>query len=80
MAEWRGKPKRTPDDLSPYWHRSPYLAEFFVQATMPKIMTTLPYELFEKLKEEVEKRFGSFSALTLNKAIVQALEKWIAER
>ncbi|MFB0561944.1 MAG: hypothetical protein ACETWM_12145 [Candidatus Lokiarchaeia archaeon] len=80
MAEWRGKPKRSLDDMSTYWHRSPYLAKFFVQAAMPKVMATLSYELFERLKEAVEKRFGSFSALTLNKAVVEALEKWIAEQ
>jgi hypothetical protein len=80
MAEWRGKPKRSRDDMLTYWHKSPLLAKFFVQATMPKIMATLSYELFESLKEAVEKRFDTFSAVTLNKAVREALEKWIAEQ
>jgi hypothetical protein len=80
MAEWRGKPKRSYDELTPYWHRTPILAKFFVQATMPKIMTTVPHELFEGLKEAVEKKFGSFSAITLNKAVREALEKWLNEQ
>lgn len=80
MAEWRGKPKRSRDDMLDYWHRSSLLAKFFVQTTMPKIMTTISYELFESLKETVEKRFDTFSAVTLNKAVIEALEKWIAEQ
>ena len=47
---------------------------------MPKIMTTVPHELFESLKEAVEKKFGSFSAITLNKAVIEALEKWLDEQ
>ncbi|MGQ9722075.1 MAG: hypothetical protein ACUVXA_12220 [Candidatus Jordarchaeum sp.] len=80
MAEWRGKPKRSLDDISPYWHRSPYLAKFFVQTAMPKVIATLSYEMFERLIEAVESRFGSFSAITLNRAVIEALEKWIAEQ
>ncbi len=80
MAEWRGKPKRSRDDMLDYWHKSPHLTKFFIQTTMPKIMTTISYELFESLKETVEKRFDTFSAVTLNKAVIEALEKWIAEQ
>lgn len=45
---------------------------------MPQISTLISEDLNKRLRDEVSRRFGAYKRGSLQKAIIEALEMWIA--
>lgn len=80
MSEWLGKPKRTVDDMSPYWRTKPFLAKSFEELQMLRISLVLPYDIAEEFVEAVDRKYGKFTGKTVKEASLEAILEWMKKQ
>lgn len=80
MAEWLGKPKRTVNDMSPYWRRKPFLAKSFEELQMLRISLVLPNDISNEFIKIVSKKYGKFTGAKIKEAALEAIVEWMKQQ
>jgi hypothetical protein len=58
----------------------PALTKYFVDNQKMRIMLVLEHDFADMFKEAVTKTFGGVDSLSVRRAALEALEKWVDEK
>lgn len=84
MAEYLRKSKITREDwekvLPTMFKYFPATTRFYLNDQKMRLNLVLDWEIREKFKESVTATYGSFTPENVNKALAEALNKWMEEK
>ncbi|NVM53821.1 MAG: hypothetical protein HWN66_08980 [Candidatus Helarchaeota archaeon] len=82
MSEWLGKPRVSKEDVEEYQpsfvKMFPTLVKYYTENQKFRMTVVFSYQLFDSFKEVVAKKYGTFTRGEADKAILEAIQEWIA--
>ncbi len=83
MSEWLGKSRIEKEDLDkdfPSLNKYfPMLGKYYVENQRMRIMLPLEYDMAEKFKATLVKKFGKVTPKAVHEAALEAISDWITK-
>jgi hypothetical protein len=81
MSEWLGKSRIEKEDLDKDFPSLtkyfPMLARFYIENQRMRIVLPLEYDMAERFKAVLKKKYGKITPVTVREATLEAISNWI---